>query len=271
MQIVWQAWDLNPVSGSPSEPVSGAGVQGPGDLHFSFWGKVENQSFLWAPYPPQAENETLETPLQETLKFHHLSNLQWKLATFLPFSLASVTIRPKNNSFDILKLSGHLPESERTGWCPHGLRTHAWPMPSCVHFSTGDRLRTGLAVPWTEGHTQHLKPAFPICCWTRPSQMPYWALSSVEPAAVYKSYQPSDSLVFNHNSCVPQLCQLGSRNPLNTGLPRCALFCRVTQPWSCRHEKQEGTGNKADSRIQLLKRKPDYWSVFQRHLPAGGN
>lgn len=55
---------------------------------------------------------------------------------------------------------------------------------------------------------------------------------------------------FYHNSCTPQLSQLWSRNPLNTGLSRGSLLCRKAQAWSQGHENQGGMRNKSDSGIK---------------------
>lgn len=89
---------------------TGAGAQGPRDLHSSFWQKAEN--LLWTSCPPMG------LKIGSTLRNHQAALLPKPVAevgNIFPFSLASLTIRPENNGFDIVKLSGRLPEAEKEG------------------------------------------------------------------------------------------------------------------------------------------------------------
>lgn len=179
---VHQAWGLKALhEGDFLNPTLGQGSQAPGICILASGRRL--RSLLW----PHAYPRGLRSGQpRDTVRFHHSRRLPWTSVTFSPFIPASLTISPEHHDFDILKLSGHLPERGKkglklvsVGHADCGPRGPPCPSPACAH------LRTGLAMLWTLGHGHKTwnTPCTSARCWARLSQSPYLALGSVEPAA----------------------------------------------------------------------------------------
>lgn len=141
-----------------------------------------------------------------------------------------------------------MPESERKGLKP----ASAWGVHAVVHAAPCRPPRVPLPPSLPEDRPPRhadtpgragLSTRLPLGC------LPCWTLSdatvfSSELRGAHSHFPKPPAQCFSgadHSSRSPQPFQLGSRNPLNPDLSRCAHVCRPARAWPCGREIQEGT------------------------------